>query len=451
MEVLYAVITKPKARMSQLTSPVSSPCLDEFCRLDRLGLTVVGQHVAPDHTVLACLVVAPGDECPDCGARGSVRDTVTRRLAHVPFGWWPTILQVQVRRYRCEPCGRVWRQKMSAAAPSRSKLSRDAITWALRALVIDRLSIARIADGLGVAWNTVNTAVLTAGRALLIEDPTRFDGVEVIGVDEHVWRHTRHGDRYVTVIIDLTPVRAGTGPARLLDMVEGRSKKVFKDWLADQTTTFRDRVSIVAMDGFTGFKTAAVEELPDATEVMDPFHVVALAGQKLDQTRQRVQQETRGHRGRSGDPLYGIRRALRTSAGLLTDKQRTRVGAVFADDAHVEVEATWGVYQRIIEAYRPPSRAEGKQQMDTLIEAISAGVPKVLGEVITLGRTLKRRRDDILAFFDHPGTSNGPTEAINGRLEHLRGTALGFRNLTHYIARALLDAGGFRPRLHSLL
>jgi hypothetical protein len=41
-----------------------------------------------------------------------------------------------------------------------------------------------------------------------------------------------------------------------------------------------------------------------------------------------------------------------------------------------------------------------------------------------------------------------PTEAINGRLEHLRGSALGFRNLTHYIARSLLEAGGFRLRLH---
>ena len=46
------------------------------------------------------------------------------------------------------------------------------------------------------------------------------------------------------------------------------------------------------------------------------------------------------------------------------------------------------------------------------------------------------------------GTSNGPTEAINGRLEHLRGSALGFRNLTNYIARALLETGGFRPQLH---
>src|SRR6266568_2821962 len=54
----------------------------------------------------------------------------------------------------------------------------------------------------------------------------------------------------------------------------------------------------------------------------------------------------------------------------------------------------------------------------------------------------------VVAYFAHPGTSNGPTEAINGRLEHLRGSALGFRNLTNYIARSLLETGGFRPQLH---
>ena len=71
--------------------------------------------------------------------------------------------------------------------------------------------------------------------------------------------------------------------------------------------------------------------------------------------------------------------------------------------------------------------------------------------MITLGRTLKQRAADILAYFDRPGTSTGPTEAINGRLEHLRGSALGFRNLTNDIARCLLEAGGFRSQLHPRL
>ena len=105
----------------------------------------------------------------------------------------------------------------------------------------------------------------------------------------------------------------------------------------------------------------------------------------------------------------------------------------------------------MITAYRTPDRASGRTTMNTLIDALSQGVPAALTELVTLGRTLKRRAADVLAYFDRPGTSNGPTEAINGRLEHLRGSALGFRNLTNYIARSLLEAGGFRPQLHPAL
>ena len=102
----------------------------------------------------------------------------------------------------------------------------------------------------------------------------------------------------------------------------------------------------------------------------------------------------------------------------------------------------------MIAAYREPDRARARTSMQQLINSISHGVPAALSEVTTLGRTLKKRAADVLAYFDRPGTSNGPTEAINGRLEHLRGSALGFRNLTNYIARSLLEAGGFRARLH---
>jgi len=51
-----------------------------------------------------------------------------------------------------------------------------------------------------------------------------------------------------------------------------------------------------------------------------------LAGDTLDECRRRVQQDTRGHRGRKGDPLYADRRTLHTGAGLLTDKQQQRLG-----------------------------------------------------------------------------------------------------------------------------
>jgi transposase len=251
--------------------------------------------------VLACRVVEPDDAdgwCRRCGCEGVPRDTVVRQLAHEPLGWRPTTLLVMIRRYRCTGCRHVWRQDTSKAAEPRAKLSRRGLRWALEGIVCQHLTVARVAEGLAVSWNTANDAVLAEGKRVLTDDPGRLDGVRVIGVDEHVWRHTRRGDKYVTVIIDLAPIRDGTGPARLLDMVEGRSKQVFKTWLAARAESWRAAVEVVAMDGFTGFKTATSEELPDAIAVLDPFHVVRLAGDALDECRRRVQQAIHGHRGR---------------------------------------------------------------------------------------------------------------------------------------------------------
>jgi transposase len=342
-------------------STFQAPDLTTFARLDTLGLQVTGQFLEPDRAVLACRVLDHDATCGRCGQHGRLRDSTTRRLAHEPFGWRPTILLVTVRRYRCESCGHVWRQDTSKAAQPRARLSRGGLRWALTALVCQHLTVARIAEGLGVSWNTANDAVLAEGRRVLIADPHRFDGVKVLGVDEHVWRHTRRGDKYVTVIIDLTPVRDRTGPARLLDMVEGRSKQVFKTWLSERDETWRAAVEVVAMDGFTGFKTAAVEELKDdVTVVMDPFHVVRLGGECLEQCRRRVQQQTLGHRGRAGDPLYSARRTLSTGADLLTDKQQRRISALFADDKHLQVEATWGVYQAMVPPTATPTAPAAK-------------------------------------------------------------------------------------------
>ena len=428
------------------------PDLSAFTGLDGLGLEVTGQRVEADHAVLACRITGEDRWCRRCGCQGISRDTVVRRLAHVPCGWRPTILHVSVRRYRCQTCAHVWRQDMRQAADPRAKLSRAAVRWALTGLVVHHLTVARVAQALGVSWNTANTAVLGEGQRLLINDPDRFEGVRVIGVDEHVWRHTPYGDKYVTVILDVTPIRERSGPCRLLDMVPGRSKRVFKTWLASQPDTWRERIEIVAMDGFTGFKSAAAEELPGARAVMDPFHVVHLAGNALDECRRRIQQELHHRRGRATSPLCKACRMLHTRSRLLTPRQQHQILDLFSGEEHVALEVTWSANQNIIDAYRSSYARAGKALMQAGINTLtSTRVPRGLTELITLGRTLKRRAGDILAYFDHPHTSNGPTEAINGRLEHLRGCALGFRNLTHYITRCLLETGGFRPQLHPQL
>lgn len=161
-----------------------APDLTTFCRLGDLGLEAVGQRLEPGRAVLECRVLEPDDWCRRCGCQGRPRDTVVRQLAHMPLGWRPTTLAIRVRRYQCTGCGAVWRQDTSAAAEPRAKLSRGGLRWALDGLVRQHLTIARVAEGLAVTWNTANDAVLSEGQRVLIGDPHRFDGVKVIGVDD---------------------------------------------------------------------------------------------------------------------------------------------------------------------------------------------------------------------------------------------------------------------------
>jgi hypothetical protein len=124
--------------------------------------------------VLACRVVEPDDWCRRCGCQGVPRDTVTRELAHEPFGWRPTTLLLTVRRYRCTECAHVWRQDTTAAAEPRAKISRAGLRWGLVGIVVQHLSMARVAEGPGVSWNTANDAVLAEGQRLLTTSgPTR--------------------------------------------------------------------------------------------------------------------------------------------------------------------------------------------------------------------------------------------------------------------------------------
>jgi transposase len=311
---------------------MSSPAAvvaDTIVRTVELGVAITDAAVDGDVTVVFCDLLDDGRRhCPGCGSEGVYRDTVVRKVTDVPVVGHP--LRVRVPRYRCTTgdCSReVFAHNTSRLARPGWSTTRRCARYILRRLMIDRATVAAVARELGLSWDTVNSIAMDATAMIVAADTTRLDGVRVIRVDEHRWSHTRRPDEdgYVTVIIDLTPVLEGTGRARLLDLVAGRSAAALRTWLADQSPQFRDQIEVVAMDGFGGYKTAATEILPDATAVMDPFHVVALAGAKLDVCRQRVQQQTCGHRGRTGDPLYRVRRTLRTRYPLLSGRQQARL------------------------------------------------------------------------------------------------------------------------------
>ena len=105
-------------------------------------------------------------------------------------------------------------------------------------------------------------------------------------------------------------------------------------FLDEQPRAWKERISFGALDMSATYAAVYTVILPKAAQVVDPFHVIALANRGLDPVRRRVQNEQTGHRGRRDDPLYRARRALLVGEEKLDDK------ATAAARAHCSSSAT---------------------------------------------------------------------------------------------------------------
>ena len=150
-----------------------------------------------------------------------------------------------------------------------------------------------------------------------------------------------------------------------------------------------------------------------------------------------------------GDPLYQIRLLLRASRHRLTPRQKERLREAFtADEAHISVEVAYRCAQQVRDVFHQATPAHGQRLAAHLIESL----PRCpIPEIARLGRTLRKWKDALDAYFDTGGASNGPTEAINGIIELGRRTARGYRNPTNYQPRMLLIAGGLDASTHTQL
>jgi transposase len=388
--------------------------------------------------------------CPGCGVLAVGHGRMPVLLVDAPAMGRPVRLLWRKRRWRCaEPDCRVvtfLEQDAEVAAP-RARLTRRASWWAIEQIRREHASVNGIRRQLGTGWRTVWESIkplLEAAEA----DPARFDGVRVLGVDEHVWHHVStkpieaggRGPKELTGMVDLTRDVHGRTRARLLDLVPGRSGEAYRSWLHDRGPQFRERVEIATLDPFHGYKNAIDDQLEDARAVLDAFHVVKLATKVVDDVRRRVQQQIHGHRGRKGDPLYGIRNLLRAGQEHLTDRQRARLEQAWtADERHLAVEVAWACAQQVRSCYHQASHRDGRLLAEQILESF-ATCP--IPEVARLGRTLRTWRHEFLGYFDTGGANNGGTEAINGLIELHRRIARGFRNRDNYRLRMLLIGGG---------
>ena len=390
--------------------------------------------------------------CPSCGALPVGHGRRVHVVHDAPCLGRVTVVRWLKRIWRCrEPlCPAVTFSEEHDLAPPRSVLTSRAVRWAADALTHDDTTVSALARHLGVDWHTCWDAVEVEAEAR-VGKPERLKNVKTLGVDEHIWKPSRVGvDRAVTIMVDLTRDAQGCLHAGLLDAVIGRSGTAYRTWLQAQLDGFTGQVEQAALDPFRGFANAIRDELPDAVAVLDAFHVVRLGTQVVDEVRRRVQQDTLHRRGHKDDPLYKIRGLLRHGAEHLTEKQQAKIiHCLEAGDPNGEVNLAWQCYQQLRSIYHAgPDQGRTICQKilgRTICQKILDSFPSCpIPEVARLGKTLKAWRQQVLAYFDTTGVSNGGTEAINLIVEKVRRLAHGFRDFEHYRLRILLAASGQR-------
>lgn len=378
--------------------------------------------------------------CRTCGVRAAVKDRPVVMLVDLPCFGRPTRLAWHKHRLRCDEvvcAAGSWTHVDERIAPPRMAITTRAARWATVQVGRHGRAVSDVAGGLGCDWHTVDNAVVAYGEALLVADTGRVGATGAVGVDETLFvrRGRYHTRRWCTTIADVTRGR----PARLVDIVEGRTATAVSAWFDAQPEWWRDGICWGVLDMSGPYRKVYNDSLAHVVQVADPFHLVKHANSKLDECRRRVQTDTLGHRGRRDDPLYRSRRLLTKGHDRLDERGDTKLrGLLETGDPRGEVRMTWHAKETVRSLYRIADRDHAAAFLDELVADMADRDMPV--EVRSLARTLKRWRSQILAWH-RSRVSNGPTEALNNLIKRVKRVAFGLRRFRHYRIRALLHAG----------
>jgi transposase len=370
------------------------------------------------------------DRCGECRRRcpGYDLGEGRRRWRSLDLGTTLAFLEADAPRVRCRRHGVVVVAVPWARHDSRfTKAFEDQVAW----LAVNTSKTA-VAALMGVAWRSVGRTLervaAEAGRELDL-----LAGLRRIGIDEISYRK---GQRYLTVVVD-----HHTG--RLVWAAPGRDRKTvlaFFDALGDERCK---QLELVSADMASWISGPIAERAPQAARCVDPFHVVMLATDALDEVRREVWNEAR----RQGNlelarELKGARFAVWKNPENLTDRQAAKLATI--QQTNARLYRAYLLKEQLRQIYRLPAAAAERLLERWLAWARRCRLPSF----VNLARTITDQRDGILAAIRH-GLSNARIEQINTQIRLIARRAFGFHSAEALIALAMLKLADLCPPLPS--
>jgi transposase len=281
-----------------------------------------------------------------------------------------------------------------------------------------------------IAWRSVGS-ILERVSAEARRRVDLLDGLRRIGIDEI---SHKKGQRYLTVVVD-----HHTG--RLIWAAAGRDRRTvlqFFDALGEERCK---EIELVSCDMAAWISGPVAERCPNAVRCVDPFHVVQLATDALDEVRREVWREAR----RQGNlelatELKGARFAVWKNPENLTDRQHAKLSEI--QKTNGPLYRAYLLKEQLREIYRLPA-----SKADKLLDRWVAWARRCqMPAFVKLARTITAQRDGILAAITH-GLSNSRVEQLNTQIRLITRQAFGFHSPTALIALAMLKLGGLCPPL----
>lgn len=384
--------------------------------------------------------------CPSCGVvTGRVKDRPLRRIKDLPACGQQTQLWWRKRRLACLEalCPRRSFTQSSLAVRPRGRVTERLRTKVAEAIAAGNRAVSEVAAEYGVSWPTAHKALVAAAARWLPEptpttrlgiDETRFRSVRWL-LDGVTWRRS---DPWLTSFVDCST----DGPGSLLGLAPGRTGACVRDWLAEQSDAFRERVELVVIDPSAPYASGIRAALPQARIAVDKWHLVALANTMLTEVRQRVTREQLGRRGTTREPVWINRRLLLTGADHLSAKQWRRLTAMLdRSDPTNEIGAAWGVKERLrmLLAESEPSKIRWR-----LADFYDAAIDAAMPETTRLANTVQTWWPAILVALTERVT-NARTEGFNRIIKQTKRVGCGYRNLDNYQRRILSHIAVTRP------